>query len=237
MKIIILSLVKIKEKDVLVTALSEEEVITFKAHGALSPNNKNAAINNILTILDAEITTNKTGTKSLKECSVISVPDFTSVDLNYMATINSIAEATNKMLDEEERHLAFPYLEKALYALKEAKYPLLVLIAYLAKLIKLSGGSFEINRCVACGRKQNIVAFSFIDGGYICKDCLDDNTDLSLSTYSLALIRTLCGTQDFNFNLVEYNEGEVLILLKKFIIYISDGIGVFIESPKLITSY
>lgn len=237
MKIIVLSLTSVKEKDVLINAISEEEYLTFKAHGVLAPNNKNASINNLLAISDVVITNNKTGTKSLKECSVISLVDLTSSNLEMMTVVNTLSEATNKMLADEEKHLAFNYLEKTLYALKEAKYPLLNLIAYLAKLIKLSGVSFEINHCVGCGTKKDITAFSFIDGGYVCKNCLDDNTDLSLSNYQLLMIRTLCGTTTYDFNNIEYRESEILILLGRFLSYINDGIGVYLESPKLILKY
>lgn len=234
MKIITLTLTKIGEKDALVNAISEDSYLTFKAHGVLNPTNKNTAINNPLGIFDAVISNNKTGSKSLKEISVISLLDYSRNDLFFLTAFHTILEATNKMLSEEEKHLAFPYLEKTLLELKEAKYPILNLIAYLAKLIKLSGVSFEINHCVGCGSKKDIVAFSFIDGGYICSHCQDDTVDLSLTTYQLMMIRSLCGTVDFNFNNFTYEEGEILILLKKFVNYIEDGIGVYLDSPNLI---
>lgn len=237
MKIIVLSLNVVKEKDVLINAISSEAYLTFKAHGVLSPTNKNASINNVLAMGDAIITQNKTGTKSLKECSVNYIPDFTSNNLTYLTVINLLYEATNKMLEDEEKYLAFPYLEKALLMLKDAKHPLFIAIAYLAKLIKLSGSSFEINRCVICGKKQNIVGFSFIDGGYICKDCMDENMDLTLTRYQLSIIRLLCGTTDFDFSNLEYKEEEVLFLLRKFIVFISDAIGIDLESAKLLIKY
>lgn len=236
MKIIILSLSKYGEKDAIVNAISEDEYLTFKAHGVTNPTSKNAVINNHLAVLDAVITTNKTGTKSLKECSPILLLDYSQSDLIYLATINTILEATNKMLSDDEKHLAFPYLEKALFILKDTKYPLFLLIAYLAKMIKLSGASFEINHCVGCGSKKDIVAFSFFEGGYICKNCLDENIDTNLTTYQLLMIRLLCGSKEFDFTDMEYNEGELLLLLKRFIFYIEDVVGVVIGSTKLIIS-
>ena len=236
MKIIVLSLTKIGEKDALINAISEEEYLTFKAHGVLSPTSKNSAIINPLLIADVIITNNKTGSKSLKEVSPITMVDYSSNDINRIAVLNTLIEASNKMLSDEEKYLAFSYLEKTILNLKTAKYPLLNLIAYLAKLIKLNGASFEINHCVGCGSKKNIVAFSFIDGGYICSSCLDDSIDLNLSTYQLKMIRLLCGTTDFNFDNEEYNEGEILLLLRKFVIYIEDGIGVSLGSPRLIVN-
>ena len=237
MKIIVLSLNPIKEKDVLINAISEDSYLTFKAHGVLSPTSKNASINNVLAMGDVVITQNKTGTHSLKECSLNFIPDFTSSNLTYLTVIQLLYESTNKMLEDEEKYLAFPYLEKALLALQKGEKPLFIAVAYLAKLIKLSGSSFEINRCVVCGSKQNITGFSFIEGGYICKNCIDDNMDSSLTRYQLMIIRLLCGTVDFDFSKLEYQEEDVLFLLRKFVIYISDAIGINIESIKLLIKF
>ena len=55
MKIIVLSINPYKEKDAIVTAISEKETITFLARGIKDPKSKNAALNNILTVADIEL--------------------------------------------------------------------------------------------------------------------------------------------------------------------------------------
>ena len=55
MKIIVLSITPYKEKDAVVSAISEEESITFLARGIKDPKSKNTALNNILTIADIEL--------------------------------------------------------------------------------------------------------------------------------------------------------------------------------------
>ncbi len=235
MKIIVLSLSKYKEKDSIVNAISSEEYLTFNAHGILSPTSKNSALNNILTIADVELTKSaKSGQQSLKECSVINLPFNLSQDINYMVAINLIAEATNKMLDEDEKPQAFAYLERCIYALKKSKYPLMVAASYLTKMINLAGYSFEVNRCVRCRSKKDIIAFSFEDGGYICKNCIDEDDRRDLTMDQLVLIRTLCGSVNFDFNDIEYNEDSIKFLLDKFIKFISDVGGVELQSAKLI---
>lgn len=237
MKVIILSLTKYKEKDSIINAINEDEYLSFNAHGILSPTSKNAALNNILTIADIELSSGKTQKYTLKESSVIAFPLIHASNINYMVTLNLLAEATYKMLDDDEKHLAFSYLEKAIYALKEAKYPLLIAISYLAKMMNLAGYSFEINRCVRCGSKKNIVAFTFEEGGYVCQNCVDESDRFDLTKDQLLLIRVLAGSTDFNFNSVEYNEDSAKILLTKFIKFISDIGGVELNSPKLIINY
>ena len=234
MKIIVLSVTKYKEKDAIVNAISEEEFLTFNARGVLSPTSKNAVINNPLAIVDVVLTKGKTNQYNLNESSLIEVPFNINNDINYMVAMNLIAEATLKMLEDEEKHLAYKYLEKAIYALKKYKHPMMVATSYLTKLINLAGYSLEINRCVSCGSKQNIVTFSFIDGGYLCKDCVSEDTPNDLTKDQLLLIRTLCGSQDFDFRDVSYTEDSIRILLAKFISFINDIGGVELRSQELI---
>ena len=237
MKIIVLSLTQYKEKDCIVNAISEDEYLTFNAHGILSPTSKNFALNNILTIADVVLTKSNSNKYSLKESSVINYPYDLTNNINYIVAINLMAEATNNMLDDEEKPKAFNYLENAIIALRTAKYPLLVASSYLTKLINLAGYSLEINRCVRCGSKQNIVTFSFEEGGYICKDCIEEDDKRDLNKEQLLLIRTLCGSKDFNFNNIDYNEDDVIYLLDQFIHFISDIGGVDLKSAKLIINY
>lgn len=237
MKIIVLSLTKYKEKDTIVNAISEDEYLTFNAHGILSPTNKNASINNQLTIADVILSKSKSNKYSLKECSVIASPFRINNDINYMVAISLLAEATNKMLDDEEKPMAFPYLEKAILALKNSKYPLLITLSYLSKLMRLAGYSFEINRCVRCGSKKDIVAFTFDEGGYVCKNCVDEGDKLDLTKDQLLLIRTVSGSTDFEFNNVEYNEDSAKILLAKFLEFILHIGGAELSSAKIIINY
>ncbi|MCR4879467.1 MAG: DNA repair protein RecO [Bacilli bacterium] len=235
MKIIVLSLTKYKEKDVIINAISSEEYLTFNAHGLLSPTSKFSALNNELTIAEVTLSeSQKSHQYSLKDCSVINMPFNLANDIYYMVAINLISEATNKMLPDEEKNQAFAYLERAIYGLKKSKYPLLVAASYLTKMINLAGYSFEINRCVRCGSKKDIVTFSFEDGGYVCKNCLDEYDSRDLTKDQLVLIRTLCGSVDFDFNEIEYNEDSVKFLLDKFIKFINDVGGVELKSAQLI---
>ena len=234
MKIIVLSITHYKEKDSIINAISEDEYLTFNAHGILSPTSKYSALNNQLCIADVILTKAKSGKYSLKESSVIALPFKVNSDMNYMVTISLIAEATNKMLDEDERPNAFPILVATIIALKKSNYPLLVATAYLIKMMKIAGYSFEINRCVRCGSKQNIIGFDFKDGGYICKNCATEMDKLDLTKEQLLLIRTLSATQDFDFNNVDYNEDSAKILLHKFLEFINDLGGVELSSANLI---
>lgn len=234
MKIIILSLNKYKEKDSIINAISEEGYLTFTAHGILSPTSKNAAINNILTVTDVTLTESKSHKLSLKESSVILSPLISSTSLEYMATLSALAEATNKMLIDEEKHLAYPYLYKAIVSLRNKEQPFFILITYLSKLLKLAGYSLEINRCVRCGKKDNIVGFSFIEGGFICSSCLEEEDQIDLIGEQSLLFRLLAGNSDFTYQNIPYDENNIKVILTKLNQFIIDACGVYLDSTKIV---
>lgn len=237
MKIIVLQTTNYKEKDSIINAISDTEYLTFNAHGVLSPTSKNASINNVLTVADVVLSESKTHKWSLKESSVIDSPFLLNKDINYLSTISLLAEATNEMLSDDEKPLAFPYLMQAINKLKTCEEPLYIAISYLCKMLKLSGYSLEINRCVRCGKKTNIKTFSFIEGGFICADCLEEGDSHEFDTNQMLMIRSLAGSASFEFNNADYDRNDTLLILRRLIEFIEDGCGVSIDSARLITNY
>lgn len=237
MKIIVLQTTNYKEKDSIINAISDTEYLTFNAHGVLSPTSKNASINNVLTVADVVLSESKTHKWSLKESSVIDSPFLLNKDINYLSTISLLAEATNEMLSDDEKPLAFPYLMQAISKLKTCKEPLYIAISYLCKMLKLSGYSLEINRCVRCGKKTNIKTFSFIEGGFICADCLEEGDSHEFDNSQMLMIRSLAGSATFDFTNVSYDRNDTLFILRRLIEFIEDGCGVKIDSARLITNY
>lgn len=233
MKIIILSISPYKEKDIIVNAISEIGLITFKANGVLSPNHPNAAINNELTIVDVVLNESKNHKYTLKECSIILSPLMFAINYETITIVNAIKEATIKMLDDEEKPQAYHYLETALYRLKEGERGLIIFLSYLIKLMKIVGLELEINHCVRCDGKKDIKGFSLIEGGFICSNChQDDNYDFTGNT--MMIYRLIAGSRDMHFKDLNVSDDELKVMLNKTLEFISDSHGVNIASIKLI---
>lgn len=233
MKIIILSISPYKEKDIIVNAISEEGLVTFKASGVLSPNHVNAAINNELTIADVILNESKNHKFTLKECSIILSPLMFSKNLETLTVINAIKEATNKMLDDEERHEAFNYLETALYRLKEGERALIIFLSYLTKLMKLCGLELEINHCIRCNGKKDIKGFSINEGGFICNQC-DDHDTYDFTGNLMMTYRSIVGSREMYFKELNVNDDDLKMMLSKTLEFIGTYHGTTIESVKLI---
>ncbi len=234
MRIIVLTITQYKEKDGIIDAVSEEGKITFLAKGIFDPKNKNASINNILSVADIELNEGNYKYPVLKSASIISSPMKVNSDFYYLSSLMLIAEATKNMLQDEEKERIFNSLLSATEALKKAKQPWEILLVYFAELIKVSGYEFEVNHCVFCGSKQDIVTFSFADGGFVCRNCMQEDTEKELSVPQMFLLRNAFNTRDIGNITFRCEKDDAIKVLGKFVEFISDSIGVTLKSFSLI---
>ena len=83
-----------------------------------------------------------------------------------------------------------------------------------------------------CDGKTNIVAFSFNDGGFICKKCITDEINRNLSNEAMLSIRKAVNLQEYkeieylNFDVFK----EIMNELKSFAL---DYLGVKLTSISL----
>ena len=85
-------------------------------------------------------------------------------------------ELTSKIVQNDEAPAAYPWLLAALKAIKSGVEPLTVGLIYFAHLLNNGGIGLDVDECVVCHGKSNIVAISYEDGGFICRDCYDPET-------------------------------------------------------------
>lgn len=234
MKIIVLSITPYKEKDAIIDAISEEGDITFLAKGILDPKNKNAAMNNVLLTADIELNEGNYKYPVLKSASIIENPMKVTNDYYYLSSLIFMAELTKLLLQDEEKVEVFNSLIKSISALKKAKQPWEILLAYTAKVLRIGGYEFEVNQCVFCGTKKEIVTFSFKDGGFVCKNCLEDDTERDLTRNQMLLIRSAFNTQEPSETAFTCERNDAIVVLNKFLEFIRDSYGVTLKSESLI---
>ena len=161
MKIIVLTINQYKEKDAIITAISETETLTFLARGILNPKSKNAALNNPLTIADVELMEGNFKHPILKSSKVLSSPLRIDMDTYYLGAILFLNEMMVNLFPEEDQYKMFAHLEMAIDNLKNKKNWLMTVLLVMNEAIKVGGFQLQANQCVLCGKRQNIVSFSF----------------------------------------------------------------------------
>lgn len=236
MKAIILSIVQYKEKDAIIQAITANESFSFLAKGILNPKNINATINNPMTIAEIELS-DRAGLKHpmLKSATVISSPLSMNSKLENLASLQMINEAVVKCLSDEEKPQVFAWVEEAISRLKKTSeyYPTILLI--FANVLKAAGYGFEVNHCVFCGKKSDIVDFSFIDGGFVCRDCQQDEATSGFSKEEMLYLRYIFNAKSFEDKpSAQIEEKSMKIITTKFLEFIKDNLGVTIKSSELL---
>ena len=111
-------------------------------------------------------------------------------DLDRLAKASCLLEAVDQLAQEREvNQRLYQMLLGALRALAAHDSPLVV-PAFFWKALAQEGYRPELDRCVACGASEPIVAFDLDSGGALCRECRRGS---SLSPEALELMRRILG--------------------------------------------
>ena len=234
MKIIVLSISPYKEKDAVISAISEDQFITFLARGINSPKSKNISINNPLTIADIDLMDGNFKHPVLKSSKQLFTPLRLDMDSKYLGSLLFINEIVNYLFPDEEKPKMFKAVEESITALKKGRDWLLTLLLFMAQAIRLGGFELEVNKCVNCGGKKDIVAFSFVEGGFICQKCMNEEISRDLNKNQMVLLRKIFNSRDLRLLDTPYNYDEAYILFQKFIEFIEEAFGYHFKNLRLL---
>ena len=107
------------------------------------------------------------------------------------------------------------------------------ILIYIAKVLKIAGYEFEINRCVFCNTKKDIVSFSFMDGGFVCRKCASEGVAQDLTVSQMMMVREIFGATEFH-NISSLNEEDGLLILRKFNEFVFENFGFSLLSIALL---
>ncbi len=234
MRVVVISITPYKEKDGIVNAISSDESITFLVRGLLGPNSKNAALNTNLVIADIELQEGNFKYPVLKSSTIISSPIKLTNDYYYLGSLMLINEATKNLLQDEEKVSIFNDLVDTIDTLKNISDPWMPMLIYLAKIFKISGYEFEVNKCVFCGNKKDIRTFSFSDGGFVCSSCLNEDTEREFSKEQMLLLRSIFNAKNSNVGSPHCTKENALFILNKFVTFINDSYGFSLRTAAIL---
>lgn len=234
MKVIVSTINPYKEKDAIISGISENEYITFLARGIRDPKSKNAAINNALCIADIELMDGNFKYPVLKSSKQLFTPLRLEMDSKYLGTLILMNEIVSYLFPDEEKAKMFKVLEEAVSELKKKDDWLLTLLIFMAHALREGGFELEVNKCISCGKKTNIVAFSFIEGGFLCADCISPEISRDLNKNQMLLLRKVFNSRDFHLLGSEYDFDEAYVLLQKMIEFTEEAFGYHFKNLCLI---
>ena len=203
--------VNYSDNDAIFNVLTKEGKKTFKARGVNKITSKNATSCNYFMISEF-LTSSKSenSNQTLKSSSVIKLYKECYDDLLLSSTYLCICSLLDQLSDEINGYdIALKCFDK----LQEKVYPLNVLNYFLKILTNALGYKANLNGCVSCGKKDNLISFSLESGGYICNNCYSSSLYEKYSTSLLKDIYNFYKNDDF----IELNTDNAI---KLFMMYV-----------------
>lgn len=92
-------------------------------------------------------------------------------DITLMGYLTYITELVTQIYKQNNNEDIYSLYISSIIKLEEGLNPLILTNILELKLLDYLGISLELNRCVKCGTKDNIVTLDCNEGGYICGKC------------------------------------------------------------------
>lgn len=232
-EVILLRLTPYRESDYIVYSLSNDGFITFRATGGQKVSSSSRTSLLLYSLVNIELRTTKAGFTLSYIKPLVSSATFFS-DYEKLAALNLIGEIVSRTVQtEEEARETFVFIRNALTSLKETKNIYSLLYLFVTGLLTRLGYGFQVQHCVKCLAKQNIVGLNFALGGLICNDCRDSNTTL-LTEHEVKIVRYGFMFNETQFLRHEFSNEEVKKLFMMFLKYTEEIYNFTFKSKELL---
>ena len=164
--------------------------IGLMAKGARSMKSPLRSVSQKLVYGEFTIKYKEKGLSNLIEVSVIN--SFKNISTNFKAAtytfylidlFNQVLKDDNLRYDKNKD--IFNLLEKSLIKINDGLNPSLIVNIVELQLLKYLGVSLELNKCVYCGKSENIITINLDLGGMLCSNCYKENSLLNPKTVKL----------------------------------------------------
>ena len=125
------------------------------------------------------------GLSTLISVDVINSFSKTMMDLEKISYASFMLDLTYQVLKQNDSEEIFPLLRDVLTKLEEGLPPLPLTNILELKLLDFLGVAPNIDSCCHCGSTKSIVTLSSEQGGYICKECYDNEPLVSDKTIKM----------------------------------------------------
>ena len=127
------------------------------------------------------------GLSTLIGIDVINSFSKTIMDLEKISYASFILDLTHQVIKQNDDSSIFDLLKETLLKIEEGLNPLSLTNILELKLLEYLGVAPSIDCCSNCGNDKQIVTISSTAGGYICKNCY--NNELLVSDKTIKMIR------------------------------------------------
>lgn len=207
--------------DKMVTILTPNGKIGCSARGARRPKSQLMAGTQFLCFGELMIFKG-TNTYTLNSCEPIEVFYNIRTDLDKLEYASNITKMIQEITDENQNTYKILQLYlNTLYVISETNLNLEFIISiFKLRLMCLLGFTPQIQECVQCKEKEELIYFSLKDNGLKCKNCGKiDTSSIEISNSTMQAIKYIIiapAKKLYSFKLSEENQKQLSIIAKLY---------------------
>ena len=230
---IVIRLTPFRDHDAMVTVLANDKMHSFLVRGALKYDSKLGPSVNMYTKSRFQLMKGKDG-YALRSGEILDSYENIKTNIDCLAVQDFFGELTNKLMQSDDAKRIYPCLSKSLELLNSGFSPFTLALIYFAKVLDIAGFGLNVDSCQICGKKDDIVALSYKDGGFICRDCLSPLKHVKSNPMKLKMVRYIFKVDVDNFNKVEFDKKACLELIKELAKFLDDISQLNLKSIELL---
>ena len=183
---IIISETNYSESSKILNVLTKEHgLIGIMSKGCRNMKSKLRAASRILIYGTFHIYYKENGLSTLIGVDIINSFSNTMMDLEKISYASFILELSSQVVKQTEESEVFDLLKDSLIKIEEGLNPMAITNILELKYLDYLGVSPSIDACAHCGSNKQIVTLSSDAGGYICKECYQNEPIVSEKTIKM----------------------------------------------------
>lgn len=183
---VIISEIPYKESSKIINVFTSEGIIGIIAKGAYKPKSIYVNLTSKLTYGIFHIN-KRVGLSSLIEVDVVDSLKNIKKDLYKISYASFITDLSVQVYNHDNDSKIYDLYIASLLKINDGFDPLVISNILELKLLDFLGIRPIIDKCSVCGNSNDIVTISSYKGGYVCKNCL--NNDIIVNVKTIKLIR------------------------------------------------
>lgn len=202
---IIISTVDYKESSKIINILTAEEgIIGVIAKGCKKMKSKISTTSNVLTYGTFYLNYYKGSMPSLTEVDIINFYKKIRTDIIKLNYALFLLELSSQVYKHEQNKKIYDLLIESLYKIDEGYDSQIVTNIVELKMLQYLGIKPVVEECVSCKNKNDIITISSYKGGFLCKNCVGQETIFCLQT--IQLIRMFYYIDISKINKIDIND-------------------------------
>lgn len=195
----------------------EHGIIGVIAKGAKSMKSRLRAVTTKFTYAYFHVYYKKDKLSLLKEVDIIDPLTNIKTDLKLIGYMSYVTELATQVYKQNSDENIFSLYIEIVKKLNEGLEPIVLSNILEIKYLDYLGISLNLNSCINCGNKKDIVTVDPDQGGYVCKNCYRGERIVPLAIIKLLRMYYLVDIKTItSLNLKDENIGQVNYFLTKY---------------------